>query len=187
MVEHLPPYDSDFTRKYGWIDLEVYEIGQSIWPFAKRYGVMLDENHALDLMLRAIASVSKAKQSTAIKSLRKYLLTSYKHLVYRAVSKESHQPEISMEDLQQDSLAVDALAVLERKILVQQVATRMDYSMRFIFEHLVLGFSFSEIAALDEIRKKGWSAHYLRTLFARKMKELTKQIRDEEDRAIREL
>lgn len=129
---------------------EVYETAQSLLPaaesFAKQVG--LDAQQAEETLMQAADNVLKAKgRGIEILNLPGYLFTAYKRLVLGLVRRNRNEEPLV--DGKQEQLSVSAPHIaqdLEKKILVEEIARRMDPQSKFIFEYLLLGYSYHEIA-----------------------------------------
>jgi DNA-directed RNA polymerase specialized sigma24 family protein len=170
----LPDIDSGYMDQYGEIDIEVYSAASSIWPFAHSFAVKIafDEVQALDFMLRTIARVSKRRRQQDINHLNQYLMFSYKRLVLEECRHSKRLQTVLVED--NETADEDAARVLERAILISELMSKMDEETTKIYEQLVLGYSFNEIAAHGTL-----SAHVLRNKFRRRLAQLAEEIQRE--------
>lgn len=144
-----------------------------IWPSALKLalGRNMDASEARDALLHAVASVSEQRTSE-IKALRSYLFKAYANRILRQLQKEKHYS--SLEAINKE-LFVDqsAAAVMEHKLLVAEIVARMDDEMRSIYEGLILGYSFEELA-----KKHGKPANLLRSKFSKGVKRIARDIRE---------
>ena len=165
--------------EFGQIEADVYLVASELWGQAERYSikVLQDAQTGQRLLLKAAALVSRInKESPAqIDNLKAYLYRTFKRLVLAQLETENGHRRLEVEHLSQFQESVDSLSIdIDRKILIQQIMGRMESSMREIFELLVLGHTFEEIAP-----QFNQSAHTMRTRYNKRLKKLSKQIRDE--------
>lgn len=129
----------------------------------------LDESDARDALFKAMARVSR-KETEEIKSLRSYLFTTYIRLIRRAVTEQKRYA--SLESINQDlSSDPNVAAVMDNDILMAEVVARMEPAMRRIYEGLILGYTFEELA-----RKEKEKANVLRSRFSRGLHHLAQEI-----------
>jgi DNA-directed RNA polymerase specialized sigma24 family protein len=121
-----------------------------------------DSSAAFDLMLKAAAKVTArmASGGRKIESLQPYLFQTYKHLVGNEKAKRlKHEQSLGDFD---ESLKVNIVADLERKIMLRELFARMTNEDRELANYLMFGYTYDEIAA--EI---GASSDALRKRFSR--------------------
>jgi RNA polymerase sigma factor (sigma-70 family) len=160
----FPALDSCYNDEYGPIDLKVYEAARDIWPAAKGFGefALQDRDAAFNLMLNAAARVT-ARLATGvpqIEHIKRYLFQTYKHLVGNEKAKRLRH-EQPLRDFD-ESLTVDIVADLERKIMLRELFSRMSEDERTLALYLMFGYTYQEIA--EEI---GIPADALRKRFSR--------------------
>ena len=135
-------------------------------------------------MMKAAAKVSKRKAEfpgEEIHDLKGYLYKVFKNIVFSELEKEAGHREFAAV-LEQKALdSTEALTQeLERKILIDELVQRMDPQTRSVFELLVLGYTFEEIARLTNGK-----ANVLRSRFSKRIRSLSQRITQEvEDAAI---
>jgi DNA-directed RNA polymerase specialized sigma24 family protein len=183
MAQHTeiawPPLEFGYTDEFGWINSEVYRTAGELWPFAENLARsrLHDVAAGQRLLLKAAAHVSKAlvERPEPIRNLRAYLSVTYKRLILEEL-KKSGRTEIfdtaeGIQRINQERSAV--VDDMERKILVQELVQRMDDDMRHVFESLMLGYTFEEIAA-----EQRTPSNVLRSRYHRMLKRLVKQIEE---------
>ena len=160
-----------FRNAFAAIKQEVYDAAGEVWPRAVKlaHSHSLDESDARDVLLKAIVSVSKVG-GEEIKNLPSYVLKTYTRLIWKAVDDQKHYESLDLIN-QEIAADADAAAVLERQVLLGELVARMDVDMLRIYEGLILGYSFEELA-----RKHGEKANVLRSRFSRGLHRLAKEI-----------
>jgi DNA-directed RNA polymerase specialized sigma24 family protein len=172
----LPEISSSYEDEYGEIDITVYLVGNSIWPYAQAFALRItnDEEQARDLMLRAIALVSKRRKANVeINNIKQYLILVYKRCVFEEAKRAKR-----FECCGNDKLEIvyeQADEELERVILIKELMAKMDVEMTGIFEKLIVGYSFSEIAAETHA-----SPDVLRNKFRRRLERLRTQMENDQ-------
>lgn len=79
----------------------------------------------------------------------------------------------SLESINKELFAdQSAAAVMEHNLLLAEIVARMDDDMRGIYEGLILGYSFEELA-----KKHGKPANLLRSKFSKGVKRIARDIR----------
>lgn len=170
----LPEISCNYVDEFGEIDKAVYLAASSIWPYAHAYALRLtnDEEQARDLMLRAIALVSKRNRSQTIGNMKGYLILVFKRCVWEEARRAKRFECFSINDL--ETLYDEANSELDRMILVKEIVAKMDIETASIFEKLILGYSFAEIALECQT-----SPTALRTKFRRRLGRLASHIKNE--------
>lgn len=157
-----PALESRYTDQYGAIDLPVYDTAGEIWPEAVAFAefALGDYTVAFELMVKAAALVTArlASGSVEIRNMKAYLFRTYKHLVGQEKAKRLRQGQ----PLAEDSLVVEIVENLERKIMLEELFSKMTEDERKLSLYLMLGYTYDEIAA--EI---GESSTALRQRFSR--------------------
>jgi DNA-directed RNA polymerase specialized sigma24 family protein len=171
-----PSLETAYLDEFGQIETDVYLVASGLWRQAESYAlrVLQDAQTGQILLLKATALVSRVKRESPkqIDNLQAYLYSTFKRLVLAQLEKENGHRKLEVEHLSQlpqpgESLSVD----VDRKILIQQIMRSMESWMLEVFELLVLGHTFEEIAP-----RFNQSAHVLRTRYSKSLKKLTKQI-----------
>jgi DNA-directed RNA polymerase specialized sigma24 family protein len=159
-----PALSSHYHDQYGPIDLNVYEAAKEIWPAAEAFGefTLRDQAAAFDLMLNATAKVTAriAAGGQEIENIKPYLFQTYKHLVASEKAKRLRRAQPLTDS--DESLAVDIVADLERKIMLRELFTHMNENERALSLYLMFGYTYEEIGAAI-----GESAEALRKRFSR--------------------
>lgn len=159
-----PALDASYEDEYGPIDLKVYEAAKEIWPAAEVIGMFAlhDQADSFRLMLNAAAKVSARMGSSGpkIENLKPYLFQTYKHLVGQEKAKRLRREQPLIDEDQ--SVVVDIVDDLERKILLRELFSRMSEAERTLSLYMMFGYTYSEIA-----EKMGTSPEALRSRFSR--------------------
>lgn len=175
-----PAFTAAYVDEFGPIHPDVYEAGSRLWPRAERFALVTlrDAYSGFRLMLKAVARVSEHRAKNPdeeIRDLKGYLFTTFKRLVLSEREKVAGHREVSAQLERESSLSVpDLVKNLERKILIEELVQHMDPQTRNVFEALVLGYSFEEIAARTNVK-----ANLLRSRFHKRIRRLAKSIRQE--------
>ncbi|HWQ32518.1 MAG TPA: hypothetical protein VNQ79_06525 [Blastocatellia bacterium] len=185
-----PELPEGYEDQYGQIAPEVYQAAVAIWPRAYQFALyaLRDPQSAHSLLLKAAADVTRARFNPPAtlppEHLASYLYTAFEHLVL----KERKQRE-RLEPLESDSALLpesddqNFIDEIEQKILLDQIMNRMEPEMKWIYERLILGYTYPEIAAeLSRKSGKPVDPDGLRVRVFRYLEKLTQQIRSEERR-----
>jgi DNA-directed RNA polymerase specialized sigma24 family protein len=168
---HWKTLSSSFKRSFPALREDVYNAAGEIWPNALRiaHHEGLDDSDARAALFKAIARVSK-KEHGEIKSLRSYLFTTYIRLIRRAINDQKRFASLDAinNDISSDE---QVAAVMENEVLVGEIIARMHPDLRRIYEGLILGYSFEELA-----RKERKPANVLRSRFSRGVRHLALEI-----------
>jgi len=174
-----PSIKAAYTDEFGQVESDVFRAAGELWQQAEGYSrqVLRDGQAGQILLLQATALVSRVyvERSDQIADLKAYLYQTFKRLVLAKLEKERGHRRLASEMFYQLTGEPDASATdLDQKILLQQIIKRMGKWMREVFEQLVLGHTFEEIA-----RNSNQDAHRLRSKYNKQQKKLTKQIQAE--------
>lgn len=173
-----PKINEGYTDEFGLIDPEVYEVARNLWISVQPFilSTLNDIEAAQVLMLQAVAITSgkRAEQPERITHLRPYLQRTFNRLVFHEIRRRSKISSLD-EDLE-DALGDQAGSrrKIENDILVYEVMERADEWTREIFESLILGRSFEELAP-----EFGMRANRLRSKWSKSMRKLRKRIDSE--------
>lgn len=124
-------------------------------------------------MLRAVAIVSRrrAAADVQIDNLRAYLFRVFKNLILAELKKHNRRREIEEHwDGHLAPLGNPADSV-DRKILIEELVSRMDSWTRDVFEWRLLGHSYESIG-----ERLGIEANHVRSAFSKKMARLRKEV-----------
>lgn len=178
-----PPLSTAYQDVFGEIDLDVYNAAGEIWQrgrvFAHATGI--DDATAHTAMIQAVAKVSHRLTQPApyLKTpgeLKAYLFTAFRRCLLDKFTRE-HPKEVAPAALEEiaDQTDPDGLAAqIERKILLEEIVRHMDSKTRSIYESLILGYSFAEIAEAEGIQ-----SNQLRSMFSKRLKKLASQFAGE--------
>lgn len=168
---HWKTLSSSFKSSFPALTEDVYNAAGEIWPNALKVALRegLDESDARAALFKAIARVSQ-RTGEEIKSLPDYLFTSYSRLIRRVVDEQKRYTSLEMinEEFSSDQ---NVVAVMENEILLAEIVARMDPEMCRIYEGLILGYSFEELA-----RQQREKANVLRSRFSRGIRRLAREI-----------
>jgi DNA-directed RNA polymerase specialized sigma24 family protein len=171
-----PALDTSYTDEYGYIDLKVYDAAREIWPKARVFGefALQDSDAAFKFMLKAAAAVSARLASTElpeIDRLKPYLFRVYKNLIggEKAERIRHHQPL----DVLDDSLTVDIISDVERKILLRELFSSMSEKERDICTLVMFGYRHDQIADILDLTPSA-----VRKQFSRLVRRLADMLSD---------
>ena len=171
-----PPIGEAYTDEFGPIAEDVYDCAGALWTRAESFSVntLRDGPTGLRLLLKASALVTRARseQLTRIDNLPAYLFRTFKRLVLERLEIENGHRRLEAEFLL--APAAEESADPDEKILVQQVMLRMDALTREVFELLLLGHTFEEIA-----EQYGRGANTLRATYSKRIKRLVRRVNAE--------
>jgi len=161
-----------FRASFALNDESVYNAAGDLWESALKYALSrnLDASEAREALLRAVASVS-AHHTREIRALHSYLFKAYTNRLLRLLTQQKHYASLESvnEELASDPTVVE---VMEQQVLLSEVVARMDQEMRSIYEGLILGYSFEELAP-----KLGKPANSLRSKFSKGVKRIAREVR----------
>jgi len=160
-----------FKNSQETINQDVYNAAGEIWPQAISLAVKadIDESLAYIAMMAAVVGVSRIPPES-IELLSRYLFKAYRRQLFEHGRKmRSAEIAVPIEDY---NLIDDHVArQIEQKILLEEIVARMDEETLQIYEKLILGHSFEQIArAQDE------HANVLRSRFSKRLKKIATEI-----------
>jgi DNA-directed RNA polymerase specialized sigma24 family protein len=168
---HWKTLSSSFKNSFPALKEDVYNAAGEIWPNALKVArhAGLDESDARAALFKAIAKVSN-RDVEHIHSLNGYLFTTYGRLIRRVVDEQRRYTSLELinDDLSSDQMVA---AVADNDILLREIVARMDPDLRRIYEGLILGYSFEELA-----RKERTPANVLRSRFSRGIRRLAQEV-----------
>ena len=168
-----PPWESlstTFKESYPSVDPESWKVLGELWSQAVVFGKAhhLDESDVRANLLSALTHIPMARRERIV-SLPAYLFTSYKHRVFDLEAKR--QRETQLDEINHE-LAIDVSREMETKVLLEEIVVRMDDSLREIYDHLVLGYSYEEME-----KRLGARANVLRSRFSKGLKRIANEIK----------
>jgi DNA-directed RNA polymerase specialized sigma24 family protein len=175
-----PDIESSYEDEFGRISADVNKAARELWPQAQKFSLLTirDAHAGMRLMMKAAAKVSRRKAefpAEEIHDLKGYLFKVFKNIVFSELEKEAgHRKFAAVLEHKALDRAEDLTQELERKILIDELIQRMDPQTRSVFELLVLGYTFEEIAT----RTNG-KANVLRSRFSKRVRSLSQRIRQE--------
>jgi hypothetical protein len=183
-----PNLEEAYTDEFGDIDPDIYKIAGMLWRRAELLarGANQDTADAQRLLIKAVAIVTRKfdEQPGRIVNVRGYLFKTYRHLVLEQLEKQSHHTQLE-EDIVSGFLAnhkVAEEADFNRLILIDEIMQRADPWTRKIFQLLVLGHHWTEIAF-----HFGKAENGLRSKWSKKMEKLAGRIATETREAERRI
>lgn len=172
-----PAWDSlssTFKKSLSSVRPEIYDVAAELWgqalAMARAHG--LDESDARAALMTTVEKVSQV-DTEHIHSLPAYLFRSYERRVFDTLN--TRKREASLDSVNRE-LAVDTSSVkrLEERVLLEEIVARMDEQMLQVYERLILGYSFEEIA-----HEQGKKANVLRSMFSKKLRKIAAEINAE--------
>jgi DNA-directed RNA polymerase specialized sigma24 family protein len=168
-----------YTDEYGEIAANVLQAAEKISTPAESFALSTihDADAGHQLMMKAAAKVTaKIKNdATLIQNLESYLFETYKRLIFETLRAENRRNEIkkSVSEMSEGD-EKRSNQEIERKILLEQIRQRMSPKMRQIFEMLVLGYSFEEMATI-----LGKKSNLLRSQYHKELEKIRTQLEKE--------
>lgn len=171
-----PPLAEAYVDEFGPIAEDVYECARGLWPRAESFSTttLRDSHVGLRLLLKASAQVThtRSEKQSRIDNLPAYLYRSFKRLVLERLELENGHRRLEAEFMV--APASTGSVSLDEKILIQQIVRRMDALTREVFEFLLLGYTFEEIA-----KEEGRDANVLRAIYSKRIRRLVKRVNSE--------
>lgn len=172
-----PTLEETYTDEFGPVDPDVYDCARVLWPRAEAFalGTLRDGPAGLRLLLKAAALVTRVRagQPARVENLPAYLLRTFKRLVLERLEVESGHRRLEAES-PPPAPPEGGSDSADEKILVQQILRRMEPQTREVFELLLLGYTFEEIA-----ERRGRSANVLRATYSRQVRRLVRRVNSE--------
>ena len=178
-----PTLSTAYEDVFGEINLDVYNAAGEIWQRGRTFAhaTGLDDEIAHTAMIRAVAKVSHRINEATLNlqtpgELKAYLFTAFRHSLLDELKRE-HSKEVTpvaLEEIADQSGGESLAAQIERKILLEEIVRHMDPKTRFIYERLILGYSFEEIAEAE-----GTPSNKLRSMFSKRIKKIASQFAGE--------
>ena len=161
---------------------DVYEAARTLLPaarsFSKKRG--LDPALAEDFLMEAAYNVvnRKLQDKVKIENLPAYLFTAFKRVVLEEIRKKQRYADLTGEQFESISDQQAAVAKIEREILKEEIARHLHAEARFIFDRVVLGYSYKEISSMfsDEFGSR-IQENVLRSKFSKALQRLAKELR----------
>lgn len=179
-----PSVNATYEVPEGLIDLDVHEAAGKVLRRVAGFAMSMvkDEGLVVEFMYTAAAKVTAARSNSpeSIKSLTNYLYCTYKNLLCDYWKKQNRCQQLSGDLI--DTFVVlftpgdalvdfDSARELERKRLVAEIVEQMDGWTLEIFDLLVIGYTFEDIA-----RKKGEQSNRIRATYNRRLKVLAQKM-----------
>lgn len=160
-----PEIKYGYVDEFGEVDPDVYKIAGDLWPSLRPQilRTIKDLDTAQRLMMKAVAIVSRRnhEEPERLTNLRSYLLVVFSRLLKAASRKQARQEQLQNEV---QGLEIAGSSDVEQTILVRELLERSDDWTRNVFEHLVLGYTFTEVAATLEMKP-----NVLRSMWSKKL------------------
>ncbi|MGI9065873.1 MAG: RNA polymerase sigma factor [Pyrinomonadaceae bacterium] len=174
-----PEIQGAYIDEFGPVDIEIYNLAGDMWPSVQSRILRTINNlqEGQRLMLKAVAIVTRRRneQPERMTNLTAYLFVIFCRLLLEEQRRQSGHDQLDANTIeglgnQKDSDSVD----INQAILVREILDRADAWTREIYEYLILGYSYEEIAP-----KLGMRANRLRSIWSKKIGRLKKQIEQE--------
>jgi len=169
-----PPLNEAYRDELGAIDYDIYAAAGEIWPMAAALSktVLHDESIGQVALLTVCARIteSRAAERIQIKSLKGYIFQAYRYEILRLLQQRRLHDELSAQRyavIEETQSADDVL----KKILIEEIISRMDATNRQIFELRVLGHSFEDIA-----RMVGKRSNAVRNIYSRQLSKIRNEL-----------
>ena len=173
-----PDIQDAYTDEFGHVDPEIYNLAGAMWPSVRtRILKAIDDlGEGQRLMIKAVTIVSRRRreQPEQMTNLPAYLSVIFGRLLLEASRKQAGLDQLDAGVAARHSATTGLEADINRTILVQELLQRSDDWTREVYEHLILGYTFEELAP-----KFGLKANHLRSKWAKKITLLKKQIEKE--------
>lgn len=176
-----PPLTSGYKDVFGEIDLDVYNAAGEIWQqgraLARAKGI--DDAVTHTAMIRAVAKVSRRLEQPAPNlktpgARKAYLFTAFRRCLLDETQKKENINTTTPEDVEGLADGEGLAAQIERKILLEEIVRHMDSDTRYVYERLILGYSFEEIAKTMNIQ-----ANRLRSSYSKRIKKIAAEFATE--------
>lgn len=165
-----------YEDEFGKINIDVLREAELIWSYCRRLSLKIlgDENEGQTLLMKAAANVSKKYEftGTEIKHLRSYLLASFSNLLFAELKKNERHRELEEKYFGTLNSFLEGDARSEedqicRRILIEEIVSKMDKWTRDVFEYMQLGHKYKDL-----IPEYGPTENYIRMKFSRNLKKL---------------
>jgi len=168
-----------YLDEFGPIEPEVYNEAKRLWPQAEQLARRLLGDTGVDwtFMIKSAALVTQAwnKNTIKIRNLGAYLFQTYKRLILAELEKINghRRSEVDLAHMKEPEISEQSDAI-DQKILISQIASRLDSWTKAVFEYRILGYKFKEIGKF-----LGKNGHAVENTFNKRLKQLRKQIESE--------
>lgn len=154
----------------------VHDAAENILSSAVAFGARTgipDSEISKDLLFQAVDNtLSSGTRLSEINDLPAYLFVAYKRLIIAWCKQKQKE-----EDLEENAEALASYQDIERKILVEELVRMMSEQERFIYNYLVLGYSYKEIAEkFNRAFKKNFSANVMRSKLSKATQKISKKL-----------
>jgi DNA-directed RNA polymerase specialized sigma24 family protein len=164
---------------------QIYEAASSLLPAARAFArrVMIAPHVAEDLLMEAAVQIiehrQKQKLNRVIEHLPSYILTTYKHLLFKQTKKTKREQNLTDEGWELLLERTDSSREILRMILIDEVINHMNERMRFVFEKRLFGYSFEEIAPMyQDAFGQRMDANVLRSKYSKTIDKLSRKLSD---------
>lgn len=173
-----PTYDCGYQDTEGYIDPDVYRTAGELWTQAKELAAseLNDEADGISLMLKAAAYVTKRRESGSepIENLKSYLFKVYQRLLWKYRERLRLTSPLDDELIEPfvatfEGAVNDPSKSVERRILLQEICSRMDDWTLEVFQLLSVGHTFEEIAL-----HLGTQSNQVRSKFSKRIMRLAR-------------
>jgi DNA-directed RNA polymerase specialized sigma24 family protein len=179
----------DFTGQLAPDDIEkVFSVARSLLPAALAVvrSFKLDPTIAEDCLMEAAHLVlerlgdikaGRLGQSAQITNVPGYIFTSYKHLVLAELRQSRRLQQVDDLELESMQSTPDLALEFERKLLIDEIIQHFDEQTRFIYDRLVLGYTYEEIVpAFENTFSVEVKANALRSRFSKAIQKIAAEI-----------
>jgi hypothetical protein len=175
----IPPWpdlQEGYLDEFGFVDPEVHKLAGMLWPsFQPRIlRAINDLDSGQRLMMKAVTIVSRRRQEQPeqMTNLRGYLSVIFAHLLMAASRRQAGLDQLDDENTDLPGTTNDGSGTqIELSILADEILHRADEWTKQVYEHLVLGYTFEEVAQKFQMK-----ANHLRAKWWKNISRLKKQI-----------
>ncbi len=169
-----------YEDEFGEIGAEVLREAELIWHYCRSLSIKIlgDEHEGQRLLMQAAAKVSLKYKSgeTEIKHLRSYLWISFRNLLLAEAKKNERHRELEEKYFETLSSFLQGNARSEedrvcRRILMEEIVSKMDKWTRDVYEYLALGYKYKDL-----VPKYGPAENSIRMKFSRNLKKIAGDI-----------
>jgi DNA-directed RNA polymerase specialized sigma24 family protein len=161
--------------------IKVFEVARSLLPAAKSWAkriANIDPDTAEDILMDTVANLieSKREDLSDIHNLPAYLFKAYEHQTHQYFNKNINRT-VSLDDAQFALQMASSTAIIDSAILIEEIVGLMDKRSRFIFDLLMCGYSYEEIAKRYEKEFDiPIQANHLRSMFSKSLSKISKSL-----------
>lgn len=160
--------------------IKVFEVARSLLPAAKSWAkriANIEPDIAEDILMDTVVNLidSKKEDLSDIQNLPAYLFKAYEHRSYQYFNRNIDRT-VSLDDAPFLTQPAN-ISAIDTAILIQEIIKLMDDHSRFIFNLLVCGYSYEEIAMrYEETFDTPIQANHLRSMFSKSLSKISKTL-----------